>query len=401
MNFRSRTIVFVHGMFGWGPGELPIGHWGAALAQFDARRFAVHEVKCGPVSSHHDRACELFAQINGGDVDYGARHSEAAGHARFVKDEARPYAKKGLIDEWSAENPVILVGHSAGAHSCLKLQQLLAEDFWGVGSSADWVEAVVSIAGVLNGSLLPYRFGCDPVTGLLTGNPKRLIGATLQVANIATGFSSSGIELWLDHWSDLDRFVENTDNLAYDLTLKGCREANAAFRTHPNTCYLSLVSGMKPSPLKIPFTSIAMPFSPESWAGMNLFLRDGASWQYRKCAFSEAAPPLPEWETTPLLSLDAWRENDGAVSAISQLYPFTAREEPHAEGVFGDAPLEKGKWRFERIENVAGRPFDHLDPVFGPLLRSDAMNAHKRLYRRLNERLGGGVQGPTQKRAGH
>src|SRR3974377_1764442 len=52
------------------------------------------------------------------------------------------------------ETPVILVGHNAGAHTCPKLRQLLAEDYWGVGSNVDCIEAAICIAGVLNGSAL-------------------------------------------------------------------------------------------------------------------------------------------------------------------------------------------------------------------------------------------------------
>jgi triacylglycerol lipase len=141
---RSKNIVFVHGLLGWGPGELGgLPYWGDALEQFHAN-FVTHEAKCGPLSSFHDRACEIFAQTKGGRVDYGEAHSAHAGHARF----SRQY-DEGFVPDWSAENPIILVGHSAGAQTCLQLQALLAEDFWGIGSNADWVEAVVSIAGAL------------------------------------------------------------------------------------------------------------------------------------------------------------------------------------------------------------------------------------------------------------
>ena len=82
---KSRNLVFVHGIFGWGPGELgPLSYWGEALRLFDPA-FTVSEAKVGPVSSFHDRACELFAQIRGeATVDYGEEHSKAAGHARFA-----------------------------------------------------------------------------------------------------------------------------------------------------------------------------------------------------------------------------------------------------------------------------------------------------------------------------
>jgi triacylglycerol lipase len=125
-------------LFGWGPGELGgLPYWGDALAQFSAA-FATYEAKCGPISSFHDRACELFAQIKGTRIDYGEAHSLVAGHARWSRD----YARRGFVSDWSEENPVILVGHSAGAQTCLQLQRLLAQDFWGLGTNANWIEAI-------------------------------------------------------------------------------------------------------------------------------------------------------------------------------------------------------------------------------------------------------------------
>ena len=124
---KANHIVFVPGLFGWGPGELGgFPYWGDALKQFDGNRFQIHEAKCGPISSFHDRACEIFAKIKGTAVDYGAEHSAAAGHDQTSRD----YTGQGWVRDWSADNPVILIGHSAGAQTCLQLQQLLAEDFW-------------------------------------------------------------------------------------------------------------------------------------------------------------------------------------------------------------------------------------------------------------------------------
>src|SRR5437763_5898334 len=160
---KSQNIVFVHGLFGWGPKELGgIPYWGHALEQFKS----VHEASCGPVSSFHDRACEVFAQIKGTKIDYGEQHSAAEKHARYSDD----FTGKAFVANWSEENPVILISHSAGAQTCMQLQQLLAKDYWNCGTNARWIEAIVCIAGVINGSTLPYMLGCDKHTGLLSGS---------------------------------------------------------------------------------------------------------------------------------------------------------------------------------------------------------------------------------------
>jgi hypothetical protein len=73
-------FVMVHGMAGWGRGTewLP-SYWGGAEAM-DRITFTP---RLGPMSSQHHRACELFAQLQGGTVDYGEEISHRLGHDRY------------------------------------------------------------------------------------------------------------------------------------------------------------------------------------------------------------------------------------------------------------------------------------------------------------------------------
>ncbi|KDN36776.1 hypothetical protein K437DRAFT_260026 [Tilletiaria anomala UBC 951] len=79
----------------------------------------------GPVSSIHDRACELFFALKGGVIDYGAEHAREHGHARF----GRRY-ERGLLEDWSPQKPAHFLGHSLGGPTILKLQELLREGFF-------------------------------------------------------------------------------------------------------------------------------------------------------------------------------------------------------------------------------------------------------------------------------
>jgi triacylglycerol lipase len=106
-------------------------------------------------------------------------------------------------------------------------------------------------------------------------------------------------------------------------------------------------------------------------------------------SFDKQKPPIPGWGTGEL-TVDKWQENDGAVSSISQRYPFTAGNHPlGGEGFLGGETIEKGKWYFERAEKSTGRSFDHLDVVFGykSELSGDMVEPHKTLYRNINELL--------------
>lgn len=397
MALRSTHIVFVHGFFGWGPHEFcGLPYWGDALEQI-GEPFATHEAKVGPLSSFHDRACELFAQIAGGRVDYGAEHSAEARHSRYSREYNEP-----LAPDWSKENPVILVGHGAGAQTAMQLQTLLAQDFWNRGTSADWIEAVVSVAGAINGTLLPYKLGCDRGNGKLRRAPSQVIATSLNFLGMAAGVPSAmrkPFDLYLDQWTNgetdvqeaisrLDRgpFVSGEDNLGFDLTLQGCRRANGKFKSHPNTYYLSLVTNATHVS-----GAFGVPWFGRSWrpdSTINPILWQSALYQAREASFF--MPPIVGWGGGDL-ALAHWRPNDGAVSVISQRYPFTAREEPvGGEGVFGRRNLKRGRWYYEYLDRAVGKRFDHFDAIIGAQLKPwvpGLREAHREMYLRLGETL--------------
>lgn len=387
---KSKNIIFVHGIFGGvSSGLRGRPYWGYAL-ELDSLGFILHEASCGPVSSFHDRACEVAAQIKGTRIDYGKDHSDKEQHEQYSDD----YTNKEFFKNWSEENPVILIGHSAGAHTCLQLQQLLAEDYWGWGSNANWVEAVISISGVLNGSTLTYMLGCNKKTGLLTGAIGSFLGNAIQIFAMVGGGSIDNIfDFNLDQWIGKGRggnlhdvvsalkksnYAKGEDNLAFDLTLQGCFKANKTFKTNPNTYYLSIVTEQT---TKAWFTSSYFP-DPL----MNSILAIAAGYQGHIVQFEE--PPILGWGTGDL-DIDEWRENDGTVSSISQKYPFTTGNHPVGGKIafIVPSPLNKGKWYFEKAENITGRSFDHLDVVFGCFSDPTIVGAQKRLYKKIYELL--------------
>ena len=79
-------IVLVHGLFGWGGTEIAnLNYWGGFSSLQEMLTDAGYEVytpSIGPVASNWDRACELYAYLVGGTVDYGQYHSAQNGHSR-------------------------------------------------------------------------------------------------------------------------------------------------------------------------------------------------------------------------------------------------------------------------------------------------------------------------------
>jgi hypothetical protein len=88
---KSKYIVFVPG----------------ALQQFTG--FKTHEAKCGPISSFHDRACEVFALIK------EPRSITAWSTALWPVMPSRDYTSQGLVPDWAADNPIILIDHNRSA----------------------------------------------------------------------------------------------------------------------------------------------------------------------------------------------------------------------------------------------------------------------------------------------
>ena len=110
---------------GWGPEEMgDYSYWGGKnnyIKELQSDGFTIFEVSVGPISSNYDRAVEVFYQIKGGQVDYGAAHSEKNNMIRS------PIEKNyvGLYPKWNEKNPIHILGHSMGGQTARMLNYLL------------------------------------------------------------------------------------------------------------------------------------------------------------------------------------------------------------------------------------------------------------------------------------
>ena len=94
--------IFVHGILGYGDNDKlnsVTPYWGMQykedlMKSLNARGYDCHAASVGPLSSAWDRACELYAQLAGTVVDYGAAHSAEHHHERY----GRSFVGKTLID---------------------------------------------------------------------------------------------------------------------------------------------------------------------------------------------------------------------------------------------------------------------------------------------------------------
>lgn len=177
--------VYLHGLFGWGGYDLRnrfLPYWGLLggdmIKNLNKRGYTCRSASVDPEGSAWDRACELYAQLSGTRVDYGKAHSEKYGHARYGRD----YAKDRLIDAWSAEDKVNLLGHSFGGTTIRMLSELMANGSAAerratdkaelsalfTGGKADWIYSITTLASPTNGTTA-YGFG-DPDKELPTAD---------------------------------------------------------------------------------------------------------------------------------------------------------------------------------------------------------------------------------------
>ena len=169
---NNDPVILVHGFAGFGRNEL-LGYkyWGGLddlQEQLKARytNQLVATAVVGPFSSNWDRAVELFYQIKGGCVDYGALHSSANGHYErpesYYHDGRTCYA--GLYPAWDAGHPVHLISHSMGGQTARMLVQMLAANgapgnpsLFPYAVAASWIKSVTTIATPNDGTTLAYR----------------------------------------------------------------------------------------------------------------------------------------------------------------------------------------------------------------------------------------------------
>lgn len=131
--------IFVHGILGYGDNDKlnsVTPYWGMQykedlMKSLNARGYDCHAASVGPLSSAWDRACELYAQLAGTVVDYGAAHSAEHHHERY----GRSYVGKALIDTFGKTDrdgniiKINLFGHSFGGATTRLFTYILANIF--------------------------------------------------------------------------------------------------------------------------------------------------------------------------------------------------------------------------------------------------------------------------------
>ncbi|TDH69731.1 hypothetical protein CCR75_009538 [Bremia lactucae] len=351
-------VVLIHGVLGYGKNRPLWNLWSPywpeeALAKLNQNHLMV---EVGALSSDHDRACEAFYQLYGGRVDYGEDHSLEARHARFGATYEQP-----MYPNWSASNPVHLVGHSLGGTTALELYQLLCSDFFHIGSDYRWVVTLVSIAGPLTGSTVTHLFGLHDLH-MVPYSLGHVVGSALGMwFKLHTDWPvlRRVLDFRMPQWQHVNTFreilspsgrINGTTDLAVFNILPRERMRRNAMLVHMDKIFL--VSVATSSNVTMPYVEnvlcvlvIIFAFAAavgdtrlSAWSTFILCILIPLLWRRIRELDYAAIPSLyglllvmrRHVRTLHMIfdgfDRDVWRENDGAVNLYSMLQPWTADE---------------------------------------------------------------------------
>ncbi len=338
---NNDPLVLVHGFAGWDRDELwgLYPHWGGTTdLQEELKKLGHPTVTAavGPFSSTWDRSVELYFQLKGGCVDYGAAHAAQHGHARMGRcyNGSRPYEDAKRLPQWDAANRIHLIAHSQGAPTVNMLVELLrngsAAERAASGSGVselylggkDWVRSITTIAGANNGTTFGKLSGFNEFAKQLL----KLAGATVGMGGnpedfpydfkldqwgLARATGESQQQYWNRVWAS--PIWQSRDVGLYTLSPEGAASERAWVRTSPQVYYFSF-SNATTLPGLITGNHYADPST-------NLPLIPFATGMGAYRAYG-----------------DGWRQNDGVVNTISMKAPFGA---PLVE--YNGTP-QQGKW---------------------------------------------------------
>lgn len=253
-------IVLVHGFFGYGRNDKKNDYyWGREYGDieqiFKKAGFNVMTAVVSPFSSNWHRACELYAYIKGGRVDYGAKKSKELGHERYGREF------EGIYKDWDNDHPIHIIAHSQGGQTSRLLSHFLEYgDDTEKNSTTDHSELFDGNKGkslISLTTLATPHDGTTAVTNIdkITKNNTYKLIPFLALLNMDA--KKQLLDYQLEYWSlkrkngeslfkYLNRIEKNKafkrkEGFAlYDLSPEGAAKLNGYIKDSPNTYYLSV-----------------------------------------------------------------------------------------------------------------------------------------------------------------
>lgn len=376
---NTYPIVFVHGMAGFA--ELHgLPYWGGVYDvpnDLNGLGYENYVVDIGPFSSNWDRACEVYAELEGGTVDYGKAHSEKYGHDRYGRTYPGLYPEWGETDPTTGQiNKIHLIGHSMGGETIRTLAQLLengdADEIAATDPAdlsplfndqeKDWVNSILTVATPHDGSTASYQLSGK-------GDASLLQMANVFLAAVTGSTELDSYDFHLDQWGlnrkpgesmpDYIKRVENSEAWLtsrdlgnWDLKPEGAMELNSWVKAQSDIYYFSQATS---ATYKNKLTGHQLPqvqMNPMMWA---------------------SATYIGKYtQTEPVVIDESWWENDGLVSVVTADGPHLGSSDVIIP--YNGTP-QIGKWNYlgklERTDHLG--VIGALSPIDQrPLFRSYA-----------------------------
>lgn len=387
---NNYPVVLIHGLMGWGENDAikhVFDYWGVGkknlVKHLESEGYEVHFPSLGPFAGAWDRACELWAYLFGGTVDYGKVHSEKCHHSRY----GRTYEHGALEDlgKTEAHKKMNLFGHSFGGPTVKMFVELMTngapEEVEGtepetlsplfLGGHGELIHTVTTLTGVNNGTTLAdiVEPKFDPIVrGILAGTEP------LQNTPIVKIFDFGNQQFGLGEYPEnvhafginplkktkkgIDAYAnDRLDNISYEMTVQFCHDMNEKQGVNPHIYYFAQRTvgtkmGKHGKPVQTHIGAVCLAPS---------------------MAMCNILPTGTRGYTVD----ESWWPNDGYVNLVGQSAPLN---QPSLDGKFG-MDFQPGIWY--NMEPVAG---DHVFWMGMSGKRKDYWNVFDQMldtYRRL------------------
>ena len=336
--------IFVHGLSGWGRYDKVyrfVPYWGTRsgdlMEYLGEAGYRCHAASVDPIGSAWDRACELYAQLTGSVVDYGAEHSARCNHERFGTD----YSGNPLIPDWNAGGKIVLLGHSFGGATVRLFAEILAngsaaeqaaspDDLspFFLGGQGDRLHALVTLTAPTNGTTA-YDLWDDPAFDPAS---VKIPKSELLMGKLFDGGSGK----------ERDERIED-DFAAYDMHIDNALALNATIETRPDVYYFAVpCSATYPGKdgTQVPKTT---------W--MEGMFRKTSRYMGAYSGITAGGVVID----------DSWKENDGLVNTVSSYAPIGAPAQ-----AFDPGNIQPGVWN--EMPVFQG---DHMSIIGGMTIKKD------------------------------
>lgn len=316
-------FIFVHGLSGWGSYDAQyeyFPYWGTShgdvIRYLNEKGYESYAASVDPKGSAWDRACELYAQLTGTRVDYGAAHSKKAGHERFGRD----FTGNALLDEFEGSR-FVLLGHSFGGVTVRLFSEILRNgaedeirdtdpaelsDFF-KGGGGDGLLAVVTLAAPTNGTTAYDLYEDESFDVSKVEVAEEYMEKSKAMSNVSTPVYD-GREMW--------------DYAAFDMHIDNALAINETITTFDDVYYFAYPCAST----QVRDDGLLEP-DPEITEG--IFIK-GATYMSRYTGTTAGGFVIDE----------SWQQNDGLVNTASAGAPIGAPSVQYAEGM----DIEPGVW---------------------------------------------------------